>query len=877
MNCIEYPTPTPCGECESCQELAREGSGSLDVVELDAASHGGVDDARELREQASFAPVRDRFKIFIIDEAHMVTTQGFNALLKLVEEPPPHVKFIFATTEPEKVIGTIRSRTHHYPFRLVPPPVLEDYLSEICRDENIDSPREVLSLVVRAGTGSVRDTLSVLDQIIGGSDGVSLDYERAVALLGYTSAHLLDEAIMAISNNAGLALFKVVDAIVTSGHDPRRFVEDLLQRLRDLVILSLAGESTREVFIQVPDDQFAAMVEQAKMIGAKRASLCADFANQTLSTMVGATAPRLQLELLCARLLMQTLPDTGRLHTVAHSSGEAASLESAGADALNQSGMNTVKNFADSAQQPKTAEKPQVVNPLSAPMPGVVNPLAAPMPQGGIETAKPHLGQRQEQSVDLANNGMKISATTGIKASAMSDSAAVPSNNMDPKRIHPNSGSGPQVRVQAAENAAISEKLGSPEFAKIVDQWPDILQISESKSSAVAAIMEHSAGAAALERNVLSIYFDSEKWAANFNQTIPALDVVARAVYAKTGLKTRVQGVLKRDVDDPGNSVKTENRMHTQTATSKDQLNQEAGRGDVPRPKVDAPQNRAEHLGAGHDLAILADAAVAERSAAAARSTVSAQDAKSAAKDPVGVLRPLLDEVRGKLAGLDPADADSRKADTDQLALSGQEEADINAQTLIEAETAAPVQAGIQAPERNFHTDQAAPAENIAAVSQEQPFYRQELPKIPPAAISHPDIPPVEILPTNGQVPLDPRSSVERFGINSQPSSVAAAHFNTAAFTSLTAQNSDPMAAKGSSAPSITERLAAHTDGTMPTADPFAALNMQGPIDAEEFSGDEWDEVSVDDPSVAESTFVGVNVVLEQLSGKIIEEIPRNK
>ncbi|WP_253280897.1 DNA polymerase III subunit gamma and tau [Arcanobacterium phocae] len=304
LNCVNYPTDTPCGVCDSCRDLARDGAGSLDVVELDAASHGGVDDARELREQAGFAPVRDRFKIFIIDEAHMVSNQGFNALLKLVEEPPEHVKFIFATTEPEKVIGTIRSRTHHYPFRLVPPLELEKYLARICAQEGVSASKDVLSLVIRAGTGSVRDTLSVLDQIIGGSDSHSLDYDRAVALLGYTSAHLLDDAVSAVAERDGGKLFNVVDSVVKSGHDPRRFVEDLLQRLRDVVIIALTGEAARDVFVSVPDDQFERMTEQAEQLGAARASRCADITNEALNMMVGATAPRLQLELLCARLVV---------------------------------------------------------------------------------------------------------------------------------------------------------------------------------------------------------------------------------------------------------------------------------------------------------------------------------------------------------------------------------------------------------------------------------------------------------------------------------------------------------------------------------------------------------------------------------------------
>ncbi|MES1171223.1 MAG: DNA polymerase III subunit gamma/tau, partial [Actinomycetota bacterium] len=243
LNCAQGPTDTPCGECDSCVELARGGSGSVDVVEIDAASHNGVDDARELRERAAFAPARDRFKIFILDEAHMVTTQGFNALLKLVEEPPPHVRFIFATTEPEKVIGTIRSRTHHYPFRLVPPPVLTAYLQTLCDAEKVTVAAGVLPLVVRAGGGSVRDSLSVLDQLMAGSGPEGVTYEGAIALLGFTDATLLDDAVDAIAASDGASLFGVVSRVIGTGHEPRRFVEDLLERLRDLLLLAASGAS----------------------------------------------------------------------------------------------------------------------------------------------------------------------------------------------------------------------------------------------------------------------------------------------------------------------------------------------------------------------------------------------------------------------------------------------------------------------------------------------------------------------------------------------------------------------------------------------------------------------------------------------------------
>src|SRR5690625_2793282 len=278
LNCVEGPTDTPCGACPSCRELSRSGGGSLDVVETDAASHNGVDDARDLRERAIFAPARDRYKIFILDEAHMVTPQGFNALLKIVEEPPEHVKFVFATTEPEKVIGTIRSRTHHYPFRLVPPERLSTYLTELAQAEDIRIEDGVIPLVVRAGAGSVRDSLSVLDQLMAGAiDGV-VGYERAVALLGYTPEGLLDDAVAALAAHDGAGLFGVVEQVISSGHSPRRFAEDLLERFRDLIVVLAAGESAKAVLPQVAADQLERMRTQAQHLGAATWSRAADLA-----------------------------------------------------------------------------------------------------------------------------------------------------------------------------------------------------------------------------------------------------------------------------------------------------------------------------------------------------------------------------------------------------------------------------------------------------------------------------------------------------------------------------------------------------------------------------------------------------------------------
>ncbi|MFB7025574.1 MULTISPECIES: DNA polymerase III subunit gamma and tau [unclassified Streptomyces] len=312
LNCEQGPTPTPCGECQSCQDLARNGPGSIDVIEIDAASHGGVDDARDLREKAFFGPASSRYKIYIIDEAHMVTSAGFNALLKVVEEPPEHLKFIFATTEPEKVIGTIRSRTHHYPFRLVPPGTLRDYLGDVCGREGIPVADGVLPLVVRAGAGSVRDSMSVMDQLLAGAADAGVTYAMATSLLGYTDGSLLDSVVDAFAAGDGAAAFEVVDRVIEGGNDPRRFVADLLERLRDLVILAAVPDAAEKGLIDAPVDVVERMQAQASVFGAAELSRAADLVNTGLTEMRGATSPRLQLELICARVLLPAAYDDER-------------------------------------------------------------------------------------------------------------------------------------------------------------------------------------------------------------------------------------------------------------------------------------------------------------------------------------------------------------------------------------------------------------------------------------------------------------------------------------------------------------------------------------------------------------------------------------
>lgn len=381
LNCAQGPTDTPCGQCESCRELATGGPGSLDVVEIDAASHGGVDDARDLRERATFAPVRDRYKIFIIDEAHMVTNQGFNALLKLVEEPPEHVKFVFATTEPERVIGTIRSRTHHYPFRLVPPDVLGPYLTGLCAEEHIGVGEGVLTLVMRAGGGSVRDTLSVLDQLMAGAIDGQVTYQTAVALLGYTDSALLDESVDALAGGDGAAAFRVVERMVESGHDPRRFVEDLLQRLRDLLIIAVAGDGARDVLADTPHDQFERMQRQAQNWGPHGLSRAADLTDEALRAMTGATSPRLQLELLIGRILVPApaaAPAPGPVQGTVGMTGGGAPHEAS----VPSSSEASSGRFGAREAREALARKKQERAEASAPAPQTPASSAAPAPQG---------------------------------------------------------------------------------------------------------------------------------------------------------------------------------------------------------------------------------------------------------------------------------------------------------------------------------------------------------------------------------------------------------------------------------------------------------------------------------------------------------------
>jgi DNA polymerase III subunit gamma/tau len=424
LNCVNGPTPDPCGVCDSCVALAPSGPGSIDVIEIDAASHGGVDDARELRERAFYTPVAGRFKIYIIDEAHMVTQQGFNALLKLVEEPPPHLKFIFATTEPEKVIPTIRSRTHHYPFRLVPPSILRELMQDILRAEGVAFEDAVLPLVVRAGAGSVRDSLSVLDQLLAGSDESGLSYDRAVALLGYTDASLLDEIVDAFAAADGAAVFSVVNRVIEGGHEPRRFAADLLDRFRDLIILAAVPHAAETGLLDLSPDRAERMAAQAGRFGPAGLARAAEIVSTGLDQMRGATSPRLLLELMCAQVLLPAattdekslLTRLERLESGAR--GTSVPLLAppprpphSGSDDLSE------RTRVSPAPDPKASQPVETVPPASAPP--AAPPAPAPAPSADVSAAD-SLGKNWDAVVAAVRQESRVAWALLRNASVLS-------------------------------------------------------------------------------------------------------------------------------------------------------------------------------------------------------------------------------------------------------------------------------------------------------------------------------------------------------------------------------------------------------------------------------------------------------------------------
>lgn len=493
LNCAQGPTPTPCGVCDSCRELSRDGGGSLDVIEMDAASHGGVDHARDLRERATLAPVRDHYKIFIIDEAHMVTREGFNALLKIVEEPPEHVKFIFATTEPNKVLGTIRSRTHHYPFRLVPPEVLLPFLQGLCDQEQVAVEPGVLQLVIRAGGGSVRDSLSILDQLMAGASSQNgIEYDRAVALLGYTHAQLLDEVIEALGAKDAPTLFGAVSRVVATGQDPRRFVEDLLERLRDLIVVKAVPQAAGQILQGVPQDQLERLAQQAQALGERELTVAAGTANETLNGMTGAANPQLQLELLCARLLLPAVEGSAggaevaalasRLQVLERrvASGATGSVPAQGGMSAARAAGMAAAGLMPKAQAPN-AQAPNTQTP-SAPVQEAVQEAAQPAQQPTSQQSAPQ--QASAGAPPLAGaplSGAPLAPTAQAPATpAGAPLAGAPLTGNTPAAPHapeaPNTPAAPAADAAAAGTPSAPLKLNPNDpLAAVQGNWRAIL------------------------------------------------------------------------------------------------------------------------------------------------------------------------------------------------------------------------------------------------------------------------------------------------------------------------------------------------------------------------------------------------------------------
>lgn len=827
LNCAEYPTDTPCGQCDSCRELSRDGSGSLDVVELDAASHGGVDDARELREQAGFAPVRDRFKIYIIDEAHMVSNQGFNALLKLVEEPPPHVKFIFATTEPEKVIDTIRSRTHHYPFRLVPPAVLEDYLTQVCEREGVQAGRDVLSLVVRAGTGSVRDTLSVLDQLIGGSQGNVLEYERAVALLGYTSAHLLDEAVAAIAARDGAALFTVVDEVVKSGHDPRRFVEDLLQRLRDVVIIALAGDSVKDVFLSVPDDQYALMVSQAGELGAARASRAADLVNEALTAMVGATAPRMQLELLCARLIvadelaLAQASSSARNFGAAGVSGAVMQIRATPAGST-PSGMPNVSSETPRESSGTPSASSGVPSGASGgvsaraedgaapalPRPALADPRRQPMPsftsESSAVTPEP-AAAASARSVAAPADATPADAAIPPQSAAEADNrAAAPQNDLpvqkQTQKQAQNSAQGVRGRESGARDAVTHEtratrETGSAQLDQIQSAWARIMAAASAESKIVGNMLKHASGPLTVDDELLVMGFADEGTAAGFNHNKRAQAALAHSIEQAMGISLRVEG-----------------RVGTPTADA--------------HPKGDSGAAEPSGFAANADTLGLEDAPDTEE--APELDPVYGFENDSDEADPAGVLSQLLD--------VDDESADE-EIPTDEETESAPAET---------AELALTEPASAQQRPHSSQRAQAAVSENPAEPA--EPFFAQDMPAPPPTHL------PPSFAKRYAAMDAERSASAES-GVAAAPDSVAERWVASLVQDSSAASHNSSVASG-----------AAHAGGGQ------AGDIKVGDTEEQQFD-DPWDEVSPDDPEISSSSLVGLNVVLDTFPGSEVVEI----
>ncbi len=592
LNCDQGPTSRPCGQCDSCRALATGGVGSIDVIEIDAASHGRVDDARELREGVYFAPVASRYKIYIIDEAHMVTKEGFNALLKVVEEPPEHVKFIFATTEPDKVIGTIRSRTHHYPFHLVPPRVLGDYLATICDQEGVEVESGVLPLVVRAGAGSVRDCLSVLDQLLGGASSGRVTYDHASLLLGYTPESLLDEVVEAISARDGKAVFTAIDHVIDMGNDPRRFAEDLLQRIRDLIVISHVDKALESGLIDIPDDAGQRLIRQAEAFGSVRVNRAAQILADGLVAMRGSNNPRLNVEVMCSRLLSEdSYSDlVARMDEIDRRLSQLQSFP----PAYGNSVQSRVRDSASSRPlSPQTRDR------------GDQSSTQAPPVHSGGHLA--HMPESQRPASAQSLNRVTMDSLTSPQP--VSDNR-FPGNNppVDETQDDHDIASTPSRRDQEVDASPhLRDSHGSISLQAIRDQW---MQIAQRAKPFARHLMTSEAHPAVFDNGELIVSFGSEGHVAYFEKYDLAT-LIEESVQEIFGIDCKV----KTAVNSPVPAPKIDQDLRSQPQTSV------VSEGKTPRQRAEMAVNDIDDL-AERDDEISEDDQIVDDLAATAVSMV---------------------------------------------------------------------------------------------------------------------------------------------------------------------------------------------------------------------------------------------------------------
>ena len=888
LNCAQGPTPTPCGVCDSCRELSRDGGGSLDVIEMDAASHGGVDHARDLRERATLAPVRDRYKIFIIDEAHMVTREGFNALLKIVEEPPEHVKFIFATTEPNKVLGTIRSRTHHYPFRLVPPEVLLPFLQGLCDQEQVAVEPGVLQLVIRAGGGSVRDSLSILDQLMAGASSQNgIEYDRAVALLGYTHAQLLDEVIEALGAKDAPTLFGAVSRVVATGQDPRRFVEDLLERLRDLIVVKAVPQAAGQILQGVPQDQLERLAQQAQVLGERELTVAAGTANETLNGMTGAANPQLQLELLCARLLLPAVEGSAggaevaalasRLQVLERrvASGATGSVPAGSGPA--QGGMSAARaaGMAAAGLTPKT-QAPQIQAPNaqtpSAPVQEATAPQSVPQQSGSQQGSSQHASAG---APPLAGAPLSVAP---LAPTAQESAAGAPLAGNTPAAPHAPA----SAAAAAAGTPSAPLKLDPNDpLAAVQGNWRAILN-RMSVPGAAEQLMK--VRPARMDGTTLYVSADIA--------TLRAVKGFVPELTARVSEFLRRPVTIHAQVAKPGEQVKPAAQPAVPTAVAPQEPQQPvqqtppqpvqpAPLADGPRGGEDAWRRHGQPLtGANTPESTSVDAPLGAWEVAPIPQSAPEEAPQQAAQ--AAVQAPVQEAPAGPLAPEPPVTPVAQQVPTapaggfgerDSFAASGsgvpQQESATEPQQAQEPQHAPDSQFAQEPP----HAEE--PPYEEEPPFEDEPAYAE--PVEAPAAAAMPTAPAIPAAPAMPAEPVAPAgplaTPVEPAGPLAAPIAPAGPLATPVAPAGPLAEA--PQAAAADTAPASDEKPAAQTSNAPATPIPSAPIPSApaAPAHPARAASDE-DYVSEDDEKVENSTFIGLRAIEKIIGGTVIDERP---